>query len=96
MQRGRTPDGQARNPVENTNADLCFCRLIVEVPHLEPPSDHRLPSAHLGLDPAALSVAGGFLPGHPVVGCDFGDMAVAYLWVKCRLRASTAVLRGGK
>jgi hypothetical protein len=40
-------------------------------------TDHCLPSAHLGLDPAALDVAGGFLPGHPTFGLNFGDVAVA-------------------
>ncbi|WP_245510181.1 hypothetical protein [Rhizobium leguminosarum] len=66
------------HPVENSDADFCFGLLIVEVPGFEFRPNDRLPSAHLGLYPAALIVAGGFLPGHPAaLGLDFGDMPVA-------------------
>lgn len=72
----------------STDANLWFCRLIVEASRIEFCPDDRLPSAHRGLDPAALIVAGGFLPGHPAPGRDFRDMTVSRGWFKRRLRAS--------
>ena len=32
-----------------------------------------------------LSIAGGFLPSHPALAFDFGDVAVASRWDECRL-----------
>ncbi len=78
------------HPVESTDTNLCFCRLIVEVLCLEFRSDDGFPPAHPGLDPAALVVAGEFLPGRPgrpAPGLDFGDVAVAYRWIVRRLPA---------
>ena len=63
------------HPVENSDADFCFGLLIVEVPGFEFRPNDRLPSAHLGLYPAALIVAGGYLPGHPALGLDFMPVA---------------------
>jgi hypothetical protein len=36
------------HPVENTDANLCFSLLIVEMSGFEFSPDHSLPSAHLG------------------------------------------------
>ncbi|MFS1808986.1 hypothetical protein, partial [Bacillus anthracis] len=76
-----------RHPVENADADLNFCFLVVEVPRFELWSDHSLPSAHLGLTPAAQIVAGRFLPGHSATGLDLLNMPVSNRWIERRLRA---------
>ena len=77
--------------IENWDGNLGFCFLTFEVaPLLLGPND-GFPAAHQSFAPAVLIVTSGFLPGHPPVDCDVGDMAVSCRRIVGRIRAQDCV-----
>jgi hypothetical protein len=93
MRRLETGTSEFNHPIENADADVRFCLVDFEVPRLPFRPDCDLPSAHLRLHAAALSIAGGLLSSYPTTGLYPGDVTVANRWVQLRLAAGNGVLR---